>query len=128
MKLEGYKAGIYTKVENYRAFILSKINYSWSWEDAQINNLLAEASRELGELNVYSLLLPNVDTYINMHKKIEANKSVKIDGINISVEDCLQDIKDIEEEKKSDARKVQYCIQAMEYGIKQISLRCSTRY
>lgn len=48
------------------------------WNDTKLDALLAEANRQIGELNAYSLLLPNVDLYIKMHVKIEANKSSKI--------------------------------------------------
>ena len=70
MKLEGYKSGIYNRIEDYRAFILSKINYNWGWEDTKINRLLEEASFRIGELNAYSLLVPNIDVYIKMFNKL----------------------------------------------------------
>ena len=75
MKLEEYKSGEYVKMNDYKAFIPSKINYNWGWDDTKLDKLLSEANRQIGELNAYSLLIPNVDLYIKMHVKIEANKS-----------------------------------------------------
>ena len=80
MKLEEYKAGEYKQGTGYKAFLPSNINYNWGWDDTKLDSLLAEANRQIGELNAYSLLLPNVDLYIKMHVKIEANKSSRIEG------------------------------------------------
>lgn len=80
MKLEEYKAGEYKQGNGYKAFLPSNINYNWGWDDTKLDALLAKANRQIGELNAYSLLLPNVDLYIKMHVKIEANKSSKIEG------------------------------------------------
>ena len=80
MKLEEYNAGQYILMKDYKAFVPSKINYNWEWSDTKLNKLLSEADRQIGELNAYSLLIPNVDLYIKMHVKIEANKSSRIEG------------------------------------------------
>ena len=79
MKLEDYISGEYVQGEGYKAFLPSKINYNWYWEDSKLSALLSEADRQLGELKAYSVLLPNVDLYIKMHVKIEANKSSRIE-------------------------------------------------
>ncbi len=120
MKLEGYKAGIYTKIDNYRAFILSGINYNWSWEEPKINKLLEKASRLLGELNAYSLYMPRIDTYIKMFEKIEANKSCKIDGIDENIQDCFINSKDEKKEKLRNLKKIENTEKAIEYGKEKI--------
>ena len=94
MKLEDYKSGEYVKMNDYKAFIPSKINYNWGWDDTKLDKLLAEANRQIGELNAYSLLIPNVDLYIKMHVKIEANKSSRIEGTRTTVEEDLLDVTD----------------------------------
>lgn len=66
MKLEEYKAGEYKQGNGYKVFSPSCINYNWGWDDTKLDSLLAEANRQIGELNAYSLLLPNVDLYIKM--------------------------------------------------------------
>lgn len=120
MKLEGYKSGIFMRMNDYSPFILSKINYEWSWEDSKLNKMSAEVNRQIGELNGYSKLLPNMDAYTKMLMVVEANKTSKIEGTNIKMEDCLLQPSDIEAEKKEDWDRIQRHIDAMNYGIQQI--------
>ena len=80
MKLEEYKSGEYIKMNDYKAFIPSKINYNWGWDDTKLDKLLAEANRQIGELNAYSLLIPNVDLYIKMHVKLKLINQVELKG------------------------------------------------
>ena len=120
MKLEEYKSGQYVKMEDYKAFIPSKINYNWGWDDTKLDKLLAEANRQIGELNAYSLLIPNVDLYIKMHVKIEANKSSRIEGTRTTIEEDLLDVTDINPEKRDDWEEVQNYVKATNYGVKRI--------
>ena len=120
MKLEEYKSGEYTKMNDYKAFIPSKINYNWGWDDTKLDKLLAEANRQIGELNAYSLLIPNVDLYIKMHVKIEANKSSRIEGTKTTVEEDLLDVTDINPEKRDDWEEVQNYVKATNYGVERI--------
>lgn len=120
MKLEEYKSGEYIKMNDYKAFIPSKINYNWGWDDTKLDKLLAEANRQIGELNAYSLLIPNVDLYIKMHVKIEANKSSRIEGTRTTVEEDLLDIADINPEKRDDWEEVQNYVKATNYGVERI--------
>lgn len=85
-----------------------------------MDKLLAEANRQIGELNAYSLLIPNVDLYIKMHVKIEANKSSRIEGTRTTVEEDLLDITDINPEKRDDWEEVQNYVKATNYGAERI--------
>ena len=120
MKLEEYKSGNYIKMNDYKAFIPSKINYNWGWDDTKLDKLLAEANRQIGELNAYSLLIPNVDLYIKMHVKIEANKSSRIEGTRTTVEEDLLDVTDINPKKRDDWEEVQNYVKATNYGVERI--------
>lgn len=120
MKLEEYRSGEYIKMNDYKAFIPSKINYNWGWDDTKLDKLLAEANRQIGELNAYSLLIPNVDLYIKMHVKIEANKSSRIEGTRTTVEEDLLDVADINPEKRDDWEEVQNYVKATNYGVERI--------
>ena len=121
MKLEDYKAGEYKQGNGYKAFFLCILNYNWGWDDTKLDALLAEANRQIGELNAYSLLLPNVDLYIKMHVKIEANKSSKIEGTKTTIEEDLSDLQDINPEKRDDWEEVQNYVKATNYGIDRIN-------
>ena len=120
MKLEEYRSGEYVKMNDYKAFIPSKINYNWGWDDTKLDKLLAEANRQIGELNAYSLLIPNVDLYIKMLVKIEANKSSRIEGTRTTVEEDLLDVTDINPEKRDDWEEVQNYVKATNYGVQRI--------
>ena len=89
-------------------------------DDTKLDKLLAEANRQIGELNAYSLLIPNVDLYIKMHVKIEANKSSRIEGTRTTVEEDLLDVTDINPEKRDDWEEVQNYVKATNYGVERI--------
>lgn len=121
MKLEDYKSGEYKQGVGYKAFLPSRINHNWGWEDTKLDYLLAEANRQIGELNAYSLLLPNVDLYIKMHVKIEANKSSKIEGTKTTIEEDLSDLQDVSPEKRDDWEEVQNYVKATNFSIERIN-------
>lgn len=121
MKLEDYKSGEYKQGVGYKAFLPSKINHNWGWEDTKLDYLLAEANRQIGELNAYSLLLPNVDLYIKMHVKIEANKSSKIEGTKTTIEEDLSDLQDVSPEKRDDWEEVQNYVKTTNFSIERIN-------
>jgi len=120
MKLEEYESGKHVQMKGYKAFIPSKINYNWEWSDTKLNKLLSEADRQIGELNAYSLLIPNVELYIKMHVKIEANKSSRIEGTRTTVDEDFLDITDINPEKRDDWEEVQNYVKATNYGVEKI--------
>lgn len=120
-KLEEYKSGNYIKVDDYKAFTPSKINEDWVWNDSELNTLLAKANLELGILNGYASQIPNIDIYIQMHVKIEANKSSRIEGTRTTIDEDLSDILDINPEKRDDWREVQNYVEAVNYGFKRIN-------
>ncbi len=80
MKLETFKAGVWHKRYQYKSFEPATINHDWSWEDANINVLLENANRALGELNAFSLIVPDIDLFIQMHVIKEAQSSSRIEG------------------------------------------------
>ena len=115
-----FHSGNYISQGDYTSFSPTLINHSWRWNDAELNILLEQASSELGSLNAFSDLIPNIDIYIRMHIKTEANKSNKIEGTKTSIEEDLLPAEDIAPEKRDDQQEVRNYIEALNYGIKRI--------
>jgi Fic family protein len=128
MDIKDYKAGKYLQQKRYQAFFPSKINATWTWSDPKINTLLSEANHKLGELNAYSLRIPDVDYFIEMHVVKEATTSSKIEGTQTDIGDVLLAKKDVDPEKRDDWQEVQNYIKAMNNAIAKLkSLPLSTR-
>lgn len=120
-KLEDYNAGNYIKIDDYKSFIPSKINEDWIWNDSSLNKLLADANLQLGKLNGFAQQIPNIDIYIKMHVKVEANKSSKIEGTKTTIDEDLLDMLDVDPEKRDDWQEVQNYVKALDYGIERIN-------
>lgn len=120
MNINKFKSGVYRNQDDYQTFLPTLINHPWEWSNPEISTLLEKASSELGSLNAFSDLIPNIDLYISMHIRTEANKSNKIEGTKTSVEEDLLPVEEIAPEKRDDYQEVQNYIVAINYGIKRI--------
>jgi len=78
MQIEKFKAGELRQGIGYKYFFPSTINHDWLWNDVGINKLIEEASFELGQLNTFARLVPNIDLFIHLHITKEAVVSSKI--------------------------------------------------
>lgn len=67
MDLQNFISGEFIKQIAYRSFSPEKINHEWIISTPEVNKLLAEANRLLGELNAFSQIIPDVDFFIRMH-------------------------------------------------------------
>lgn len=114
MTLSEYQAGTWKDQFQYKSFSPSLINQQWQWEDPEINTLLSEANRRLGELNGLSLIVPNLDHFIQMHVVKEAQTSSRIEGTRTEMDEALQeDPEEIDPKKRDDWREVRNYIDAM---------------
>src|SRR5450759_1499989 len=120
MTLEGFKAGTYTQQYQYKSFTPSTINNEWTWSDAMLNSLLAEANLKLGELNAFSSHVPNIDIFIRMHVVKEATTSSRIEGTRTEMEETVMKKADVGIEKRDDWQEVQNYIKAMNHAIKRL--------
>lgn len=118
--LEQFKPGTYRHQGDFKSFIPSLVNESWTWSSPRINHLLSIADKELGGLNTYSELVPDIDVYIRMHIQVEANRSSRIEGTNTTIEDDMTPLEDLSPERRDDVREVQNYIAAMNHGIRRI--------
>ena len=120
MDIDKFKAGTLKKQYGYSSFSPEMVNHDWLVSDAEINHLLSEADRKLGELNAFSMLIPDVDFFIKMHITKEATQSSRIEGTQTSIEEALQNEEYINPEKRDDWQEVNNYIQAMNYAIAQL--------
>ncbi len=120
MNFSKFKAGTYKQQYQYKSFSPEKINTTWIWDDPVLNVLLETATRKLGELNAFTLIVPNVDLFIQMHIIKEANTSSKIEGTQTNIDEALLLEEDISLEKRDDWQEVQNYIKAMHYAVNEL--------
>ena len=102
-----FKSGHYIDRGYYKSFQPTLINRQWKLENMEVIQLLSQADRELGRLDMYSNYIPNIELFISMHVLKEATKSSKIEGTQTNMEEALLDVEDIPAEKYNDWQEVQ---------------------
>jgi len=120
MKIEEFNSGIYKQQYKYKSFQPSLVNIEWIWEDPIINTLLEEATRKLGELNAFSLIVPDIDLFIHMHVLKEASQSSRIEGTQTQIDEAVMELSQIDPEKRDDWQEVQNYVQAMNYALEEL--------
>jgi Fic family protein len=120
MNLKEFKSGIYKQQYQYKSFYPTKINQEWIWEEPKINVLLEQATKSLGELNAFTLIVPDVALFIQMHIVKEANTSSRIEGTRTEIDEALMNKEDVAPEKRDDWQEVQNYIHAMSFAIQAL--------
>lgn len=118
--MKNFKAGHYINQGTYKSFQPTKINKQWILENMELVNLLSQADRQLGRLDMYSEYIPNIDLFISMHIAKEATKSSRIEGTKTNIEDAMLNIDDVTDEKRNDWEEVQNYISALNLAIKSL--------
>lgn len=115
--MKNFSAGNYRNQGYYKSFQPNYIHKDWQVEDMQLLNLLSQADRHLGRLDMYSQYV-NIDMFIQMHIAKEATQSSKIEGTQTNMEEAFLDRSEIKSGKKDDWEEVQNYIQAMNEAVK----------
>lgn len=120
IQIEKFKAGEIRLGIGYKYFYPNLINSEWTWNDPQINRLLENASFQLGQLNSYAKLVPNIDLFIHLHITKEAVVSSKIEGTQTHFDEAFLQKDNVNPERKDDWQEVQNYTQALNEAIKEL--------
>ena len=120
MKFEEFKSGKYRQQYQYKSFLPAKINHAWTWDDPRINVMLEKATKALGELNAFTLIVPDVDLFIRMHVIKEANTSSRIEGTRTEMDEVVLDEQEVIPERRDDWGEVQNYVRAMNTTIDEL--------
>ncbi len=121
IQIENFKAGYPIRSDGYKYFMPELINTDWIWADTKINKLLENASLQLGELNSYAKLVPNIDLFIHLHITKEAVVSSKIEGTQTHFDEAFIQKENINPERKDDWQEVQNYTQALNEAVELLN-------
>ena len=118
--MKNFQLGRYIQQGSYKSFQPNLINRAWTLDNIELIQLLGQADRELGRLDMFSDYIPNIDLFINMHVFKEATQSSKIEGTQTNMEEALLDREDVALDKRDDWDKVQNYVAAMNEAIAKL--------
>ncbi|MBK8442535.1 MAG: Fic family protein [Sphingobacteriales bacterium] len=117
MQIEKFKAGEIRQGKSYKYFMPALVNKEWTWNDSKINQLIENASFQLGQLNSYAKLVPNIDLFIHLHITKEAVISSRIEGTQTHFDEAFLQKENVSPERKNDWQEVQNYTQALNESI-----------
>jgi len=120
MDISNFTSGKGIEQNGYKSFSPERINHEWIISTPEVNKLLAEANRLIGELNAFSQIIPDVDFFISMHILKEATTSSRIEGTKTNMEEALVREEDLNPEKRDDWSEVQNYIKAINTSINEL--------
>ena len=118
--MKNFKSGRYVQQGHYKSFQPNPINRAWVLDNMELIQLLGQADRELGRLDMYSDYIPNIDLFISMHVLKEATQSSKIEGTQTNMEEALLEKEDVAPDKRDDWEEVQNYVAAMNEAIAKL--------
>ena len=115
--MKDFQAGQIVQQAHYKSFQPNPINRSWVLDNMALIQLLGQADRELGRLDMYSDYIPNIDLFIRMHVLKESTQSSKIEGTQTNMEEALLEQEDVVLDKRDDWEEVQNYVAALNQAI-----------
>ncbi len=115
--MDTFISGTYINQGYHKSFQPHPINRNWQLNDMEVIQLLSNADRHLGRLDMYSEYV-NIDLFIRMHIAKEATQSSKIEGTQTNMEEVFLNKEEISKEKRDDWEEVQNYINAMNEAVK----------
>ncbi len=126
--MKNFEAGKMMNQGYYNSFQPNLINRQMAIDSMELLQLLGDADRKLGKLDMYSKYVPNLNLFITMHVAKEATQSSKIEGTQTKIEDTLLDKNEVPLDKRNDWEEVQNYITAMDFAVQSLDkLPFSTR-
>ena len=119
--MKNFIAGKYRQQREYKSFTPSFVNRHFDWDNPQINILLEQGGRLLGELNAYTELRPDVNFSIPMSVAKEATYSNQIEGTKTELDEAILPQGEISPERRDDWQEVQNYIEAVNFAIGKLS-------
>ena len=120
MLQNNYTAGNYRQQKEYKSFTPSFINHQFTWENPEIDVLIEQGAKLLGELNAYTSIRQDVDFFIPMNIAKEATYSNQIEGTKTELDETVLQVAEINPERQDDWQEVQNYIDAMNYAISRL--------
>jgi len=118
--MKHFQSGKFVQQAHYKSFQPNPLNRAWEVEDMSLLQLLGQADRELGKLDMYSEYIPNIDLFIRMHVLKEATQSSKIEGTQTNIEEALLEKEDVALERRDDWEEVHNYVAAMNEAVARL--------
>lgn len=120
MLQNNYTAGNYRQQNEYKSFTPSFINHQFTWVNPEIDVLIEQGAKLLGELNAYTSIRQDVDFFIPMNIAKEATYSNQIEGTKTELDETILQVAEINPERQDDWQEVQNYIDAMNHAISRL--------
>ena len=117
--IKDFQAGEWVERHEYKSFTPSSINKQWTSNNPEIIALLSEAEFQIGRLNAYSELVPEMSSFVNMFVTKDAVASCRIEGAQVSFEEALMKERETPEKRREDWREVHYYIDTLYKAIEE---------
>lgn len=120
MLQNNYTAGNYRQQKEHKSFTPSFINHQFTWVNPEIDVLIEQGAKLLGELNAYTSIRQDVDFFIPMNIVKEATYSNQIEGTKTELDETILQAAEINPERRDDWQEVQNYIDAMNHAISRL--------